>query len=197
MNIRVSFPAAALALALAGCGVGSAPAPEPPLAGAKIGGPFRLVDGDGRTRTERDFAGKWRVMYFGYAFCPDVCPTDVQNIAAGLKRFEAEDPARAASVTPVFVTVDPARDTPAVVKSFTAAFHPRMVGLTGPQAAIADAAKAHAVYFTKGEATSGGGYLMDHSRQAYLIDPQGRPVALVPQDQGPDAVAAELAKWVR
>lgn len=193
MNIRACLAAASLLLA--GCGA-SAP-PEPPLAGAKIGGPFALVDEDGRAATERRFAGRWRVMYFGYTFCPDICPTDARNIGAGLKRFEAEDAARAALVTPVFVSVDPERDTPAVLKAFTAAFHPRMVGLTGSLDAVAGAAKAYGVYYRKGEATPGGGYLVDHQNTAYLMDPTGAPVALLPQDQGPEAVAAELARWVR
>jgi protein SCO1/2 len=194
MNIRA--PLAAAALLLGGCG--AAPPPEqPPLAGARIGGAFALTDQDGRPRTDRDFAGKWRVMYFGYTFCPDVCPTDVQNIGAGLRRFEADDATRAATVVPVFVTIDPVRDTPAAIKPFVTAFHPRMVGLTGTPEAIAALAKSYAAYFTKGADAPGGGYLMDHSRQAYLMDPQGAPVALIPQDKGPEAVAAELARWVR
>lgn len=194
MNIRALLASAALALS--GCGAAE-PRDAPPLADARIGGPFALTGEDGRTVTDRDLAGKWRVMYFGYTFCPDVCPTDAQNIAAGLKRFEAEDAARAAKITPVFVTIDPARDTPDVLRRFTDTFHPRMLGLTGSAEAIGQVAKAYAVYYAKGEASSGGGYLMDHSRQSYLMDPQGRPVALIPQEQGADAVAAELGHWVR
>ena len=193
MNIR-AFLFAAL-LPLAGCG--QSPPPEPPLAGARIGGPFALTGEEGRRVTDRDLAGQWRIMYFGYTFCPDICPIDAQNIGAGLKRFEAEDAAQAAKVTPVFVTVDPARDTPAVLKRFTDAFHPRMIGLTGTDAEIARAAKAYAVYYSKGEASPGGGYLMDHQRAAFLMDPQGRPVALLPAEQSAEAVATELARWVR
>ncbi len=196
MNIRSSHAAVGLALLLAGCGAASPPA-QPPLAGARIGGPFALTDEDGRARTDRDFAGKWRVMYFGYTFCPDICPTDARNIGAGLRKFEADDPERGARVTPVFVTVDPARDTPAVLKTFTDAFHPRMVGMTGSEDAVARVAKSYAVYYRKGDPAPGGGYLMDHQRVTYLMDPQGRPVALLPSDQSADAVAAELARWVR
>ena len=183
-------------LALAGCGQAVAPRPEPPLAGAKIGGPFALVDQDGRAVTDRSFAGKYRLMYFGYTFCPDVCPVDMANVGAGLKLLEKSDPAVAARVVPVFVTVDPERDTPAVLKEFTAAFHPRMVGLTGSPLAVAAAAKAYAVYAKKGATSPGGGYMMDHTRQVYLMDPDGRPLALVPSDQGPRAVADEIGKWV-
>jgi protein SCO1/2 len=193
MNIRASVLAALL---LAGCGA-AAPSGPPPLEGAQIGGPFALTDEDGRAATDRDFAGRWRVMYFGYTFCPDICPTDAQNIGAGLKRFEAEDAGRAATVTPVFVSVDPERDTPQVLKKFTDAFHPRMVGLTGSPDAVARTAKAYGVYYRKGEPTPGGGYLVDHQNTAFLMDPEGKPVALIPQDQGPEAVTTELARWVR
>lgn len=193
MNIRLVLLAGLLPLAACG----AAPPPEPPLQGARIGGAFALTDEDGRRITDRSYPGKWKIVYFGYTFCPDVCPTDARNIGAGLKRFEAEDPARAAAIVPLFVTVDPARDTPAVLKTFTAAFHPRMVGLTGSDSEIAMAAKAYAVYYARGDTSPGGGYLMDHQRATYLMDPQGRPVALIPSDKDPDAVAAELERWVR
>jgi protein SCO1/2 len=185
-------PLALLLLLLAGCG--QAPATPPPLAGARIGGPFALVDGDGVTRTERDFAGRYRIMYFGYTFCPDVCPTDMQVIGQAMTRVDA---AKAAKIVPIFVTIDPARDTPAVVKRFAATFHPRAVGLTGSPEAIARAQKAYVVYAKRGAATRSGGYLMDHSRQAYLMAPDGSPVALLPTEQGAAAVAAEIERWVR
>lgn len=190
MNMRwIAAP-----LALVACQ--QAPTPTPPLQGARLGGPFSLVDGQDRTVTDHSFAGQWRIMYFGYTFCPDVCPTDVQNIGAGLKLVEQEKPAIGAKVVPVFVTVDPARDTPAVVRRFTAAFHSRMVGLTGSPEAIDAVRKAYAVYAQKGEASPAGGYMMDHSRQAYLMDPAGKPVALIPQEEGPRAVADEIERWV-
>jgi protein SCO1 len=193
MNILRPLALAA-ALGLSACG--AAPA-APPLAGAKIGGPVQLVDGNGRAFTDRTLAGKWRIMYFGYTFCPDVCPTDVAAIGAGLKKVEAKDPSTGAKVVPVFVTVDPERDTPAVVKQFAAAFHPRMIGVTGTPQQVAAAAKAYAVWYQRGETSPGGGYLMDHGRQTYLMDPAGKPVALVPADQGADAVAATLERYVR
>ena len=194
---RTPLPAAlCLALGLAACQSGSAPDSRPPLAGAKIGGPFALIDEDGRPVTDRSFAGKYRVMYFGYTFCPDVCPVDVQTIAQGLAELEKRDPALAARVVPIFVTVDPARDTPAVLRQFTAAFSPRMVGLTGSPQAVAQAEKAYAVYASKGLA-SPGGYLVNHSRQTYLMDPNNKPVALIPADEGPTAVADALARWVK
>ncbi len=185
-----------LALLPAACSPGTAPA-RPPLEGAKIGGPFTLIDQNGRTVTERNFAGKYRIVYFGYTYCPDVCPTDAQHIGAGLRLIEQSAPAIAAKIVPIFITVDPARDTPAALKSFTAAFHPRMVGLTGSPAAIAATAKAFAVYYRKGEVAADGGYTVDHSSVAYLMDPDGKPLALVPVDQSPQAVADEVRRWVK
>ncbi|MDP1027843.1 SCO family protein [Sphingomonas sp. KR1UV-12] len=193
MNLRWIL----LPLALAACQKPAADTGPPPLAGARIGGPFSLTDQDGRTVTDRSFAGKYRLMYFGYTFCPDVCPTDMAAIAAGLKQVAADAPATAAKVVPIFVTVDPERDTPAVLKQFTAAFSPHPVGLTGSPAAIDAVKKAYGVYAAKGAATPGGGYMVDHSRQAYLMGPDNRPVALVPQDQGPKAVAATVEQWVK
>ncbi len=197
MNSIVKTPALSIALLLAACGGPDAPPQPPPLAGARIGGPFVLTDGQGRVVRDSDFAGKWRIVYFGYTFCPDVCPVDLQVIAAGLKAFESDSPALGAKVVPIFITVDPARDTPAVVGNYVAAFHPRMVGLTGSAQAVADAARAYGVTYAKSQPPGAAEYLMDHSRTAILMDPEGRPVALLPQDQDAPAVAAELAKWVR
>ncbi|WP_404373288.1 SCO family protein [Sphingomonas sp. MMS24-J45] len=185
-----------LALLPVACG-GPAPPERAPLDGVKIGGPFSLTDQDGKARTDRDFAGRYRIMYFGYTFCPDVCPTDVQTIGAGLRAFEKQDAARGAKVVPIFVTVDPKRDTPAVLKTFVSAFHPRMVGLTGTPEAIAAVAKAYGIYAEAEKPNAEGGYLVAHSRFAYLMDPAGKPVALLPQDKTPKDVAAELDRWVR
>ncbi len=197
MNRYTILPILALSLALGGCGGASAPTEPPPLAGARIGGPFTLTDEDGKPRQDADFAGSYRIVYFGYTFCPDVCPVDVQAIGAGLKAFEAKDAARGAKVVPIFVTVDPARDTVPVVKQFVANFHPRMVGLTGSEADIAAVAKAYAVPVMKREPGAGGGYLVDHGRAAYLMDPEGKPLALVRADEGAAAVEADLGRWVR
>ncbi len=197
MNSIVRSLAPALALLLVACGESATPSGPPPLAGARIGGPFVLTDGQGRVVRDTDFAGKWRIMYFGYTYCPDVCPVDVQNIAGGVKAFEEQSPDLGARVVPIFITVDPERDTPAVVAKFVSAFHPRMVGLTGSAQAIADAARAYGVTYAKSQPPGASEYLMDHSRTAILMDPKGQPVALLPQDESPQAVATELAKWVR
>jgi len=184
-----------LPLTVAGCG-SQPPAEKPPLAGAAIGGPFTLTDKAGRTVRWSDFAGKYRMVYFGYTFCPDACPMDVAAMMRGYGLFDKAQPKLAAQVQPLFITIDPARDTPAIVGEFAAAFSPKLLGLTGTPAQIDAAAKAFAVYYAKGKQTSGG-YLMDHSRVAYLMGRQGEPIAILPVDKGPPAVAAELAKWVK
>ena len=186
----------ALFLLLGASACSPPPAAVPPLAGARIGGPLRLVDGDGRPFTERDLIGRWHIVYFGYTYCPDACPTDMAAIGAGLKQVEASDPVTGAKVEPVFVTVDPTRDTPAVVKRFASTFHPRAIGLTGSQAEIDAAAKAYGVAHSIGTKTAGD-YLVDHSRAAYLMGPDGKPVALVGQDGGPAAVADTIRRWVK
>ena len=198
---RINNPSATLslliagALALAGCTAG-VPAEEPPLAGASIGGDFALTASDGRTVQWDDFAGQYRVVYFGYAFCPDVCPTDMQRVAQGLKVLKASDPDIAAKIQPIFITIDPERDTQQVVGEFAAAFSPDIIGLTGTPDQIAAAAKAFKVFYARGEEVEGGGYLVDHSNIVYLFGPQGEPLATLPVDQGGEAVAAELRKWV-
>lgn len=191
-----ALAAALLPLLLLACdGSSSAPVEKPPLAGATIGGPFTLVDKDGKTVRWDDFAGRYRIVYFGYTFCPDACPMDVQSMMKGFSEFEKTKPELASQVQPIFISIDPARDTPKVVGEFTAAFSPRLLGLTGTDQQVAEAAKAFAAYYAKGK-ESGGGYLMDHSRVAYLMGKDGKPIAMLPVDKSPDAVAAELGKWV-
>src|ERR1044072_8725289 len=168
-----------------------------PRQGATMGGPFTLTDQNGRRVSDRDFAGKYRLIYFGYTFCPDVCPVDMQAIGAGLRQFEADQPARAARLQPIFITVDPARDTPPVLRQFVAAFHPRLIGLTGSEAEIAQVAREYRIYYERGEPGAGGSYIVDHTRMAVLYGPQGEPVALIPHDSGPAGIAAELERWVR
>jgi protein SCO1 len=168
---------------------------EPPLKGATIGGPFTLIDHNSRPVRDTDFAGKYRIVYFGFANCPDVCPTDLAQLGQALRRLESSDPAVAAKVQPLFVTVDPERDTPQVLKQYVAAFHPRLIGLTGSPRQIADAAKRYAVYYSK-EPTPEG-YRMNHLRVMFLMGPNGEPIAMLPHDQAPEAIAAELKRWVR
>nr|WP_245409671.1 SCO family protein [Allosphingosinicella vermicomposti] len=190
---RLSAALLLAALTFTGC---SKPQEMPPLAGAAIGGPFQLTDQDGKAVTDRDFTGQYRIVYFGYSFCPDVCPVDLQHIAQGYAKFEKTDPSKAKKVRPIFISVDPERDTPAVLKQYVAAFHPRLVGLTGTPDQLKAVAKAYGVYYQRRDVEGASEYLMDHSRSAVLFGPDGSPIALIPQDQGADAVAAELQRWV-
>lgn len=193
--IRILLPALA-AFALTACSTADAPG-EPPLAGAAIGGPFTLTDQDGRRVSESDFDGRYRLVYFGFSYCPDVCPIDLQAIGAALRQFEAEDPARAARVQPLFITTDPERDTPEVLKPYVSAFHPRLIGLTGSPEEIADVARAYGIYYASRAEEGASDYLVDHSRVAYLFGPDGAPIEILPHDEGADAIAARLDHWVR
>ncbi len=184
-----------LILLLAACQPASAP--TPPLQGARMGGAFSLIDQAGARRADTDFTGKYRIVYFGYTFCPDVCPVDVQQLMAGFKLFEKAAPERAVKVQPLFISIDPERDTPNALSQFVSAFHPRLIGLTGTPAEIADVAKRYAVFFQKGEQREKGAYLVDHSRMAVLYGPKGEAIAMLPHDGKPEAIAAELEKWVR
>lgn len=184
---------------LAACSRG-APATQnatPPLAGATIGGPFTLTNQDGRTVSNKDFAGKYRIMYFGYTYCPDVCPTDMQHLGAAMRLLDQQDPALSARIVPIFVTVDPERDTPAVLKQFVSAFYPRMVGLSGSPAAIRKVADEYRIFYQKQPAGPGGGYLVQHSDYAYLMSPENKPLALVPVNGPPGPIVSTLEQWAK
>ncbi len=137
------------------------------------------------------------MIYFGYAYCPDVCPFDVQRMVQGYNLFVEDNPDLADDVQPIFITVDPERDTPAVVGEFTANFSDDLIGLTGSPDAIEAAAANYFASYSRMETNAEGGYLMDHSRSGYLVDREGRPMALLPVEASGAAVAAELEKWVR
>lgn len=169
----------------------------PPLQGAALGGSFALVDQNGRPTTDKSFSGRYRAVYFGYSYCPDVCPTTLQALMQGYRAFAVSSPGAAARLVPIFITVDPERDTPAVLKSYVAAFGAPLVGLTGSPAAIAVAAKKFGVYYHRQVAPAGSSdYLVDHSSQVILFGPDGAPIALVPTDQGAKAVADTFGRWV-
>ncbi len=206
MNKKHILLSAALLLAACSAKKDQPPLSTAPLAGAAIGGAFTLIDQDGKPRSYSEFDGKYRIVYFGYTNCPDICTPDMQNLVAGLKAFEKSAPALGAKIQPIFITVDPARDTPVVLKQFVSAFHPRLIGLGGTEEQIAAVAKKFAVYYNRVPGSRDDSYVMSHSQTPYLMGPDGKPLALLPADtpQTPDVnegsaqmVAAELAKWVR
>lgn len=167
------------------------------LEGATIGGPFRLTDQNGRTVTDADLRGRYALIYFGYSFCPDICPTDLQRLSQALAAFEREAPALGRRVEPVFVTVDPERDTPAVLSAYAANFHPRLRALTGDAAAIAAAKKAYRVYAVRRADASATDYMMDHSAFTYLFGPDGKPIAGLDSRGSADELRRMLEAYVR
>ena len=163
--------------------------------GADIGGSFTLTDHRGKRVSDKDFRGRYMLIFFGYTFCPDVCPLELQTVGRALDILGA----KGERITPIFISVDPARDTPALLKDYVAAFHPRMVGLTGSSADIAAAAKAYRIYYRKSAGTKAEAkdYLMDHSAFIYLVGPDGKLVALFRPKTAPEELARELARIVK
>lgn len=160
------------------------------VGGVALGGPFTLVNSQSRTVTDRSFRGRWMLVYFGYTSCPDVCPTELQTIVAALDRI---GPAAAGRIAPLFITVDPARDTPAVLGRYTALFGPQLIGLTGSAAQIGGVEHAFRVYHAEVTQDGGNNYLVNHSSFMYLVGPQGRFDALYP----PGLTATALADRLR
>lgn len=190
--------AAVLAVTLpAACHRAPADLSTAPLASAHIGGPFSLIDQNGRPVTEKNFAGRFILTYFGYTSCPDACPTDMQHLMAGYARFTHDDPAAAAKLQPLFISVDPARDTPARLKAFTGAFDAHLLGLTGTDAQIADMARRYAAVYQRDKPAPDGQYLVDHSRTAILFAPNGQPIMIMSQDGTPEQIAHEFETWVQ
>ena len=140
---------------------------------AQVGGPFELVDHHGQTRRDADFRGRYLLVYFGYTFCPDVCPTTLLAMSQALRSLAESDPDLAERVAPLFITVDPERDTVEALAAYVPNFHPDLVALTGSAEQIAAAAKEYRVYYAKVEDDSASDYLMDHSSFIYLMGPDG------------------------
>ena len=160
---------------------------------ALVGGPFSLTDQDGRRVTEKDFLGRYMLVFFGFTYCPDICPTELQVMTAAL---DAMGPA-AEKIQPVFVSVDPERDTPEVMKAYVANFGPRLIGLTGTPEEIAAMAKAYRVYYAKAaNQNAPGDYLMDHSSIIYLMDEDGSFVKHFAYTTDVEKLTSELKKAI-
>ena len=156
-----------------------------------IGGPFHLIDQNGKAVSDADLKGKWHLVFFGYTHCPDTCPTALNEISLaldqlGVKRDEVEI---------VFITVDPERDTPEVMKSYVQSFDVPIIALTGSADAVAQAAKAYRVYYAK-HPRGDGEYDMDHSAVIYVMNPEGRFTATFTPDSTADAIAQRLQKLI-
>ena len=156
-----------------------------------IGGPFDLTSGDGVPVSDKSFPGQYLLVYFGYTSCPDVCPTTLSDEADALQKLGAQGN----RVQPLFITIDPRRDTPAVVKQYVAAFSPRLIGLTGTAGQIAAVARAYRVYYAPHVTGPGpDDYTMDHSSILYLMAPGGQFVAPIRADQDGPAMAADILR---
>lgn len=154
---------------------------------ASIGGPFALIDQNGKTYTDKDLRGHWTLLYFGYTHCPDVCPLTLELMGDVMDKLGA----KVARVTPMFITLDPARDTPDVMKQYVASFGNNFIGLTGSEAQIAPVLREFHVYAKK-RPVAGGDYAMDHSGSIYLLDPNGKFAGSYEEAEGPDKIAADL-----
>lgn len=164
--------------------------------GVQIGGPFRLTDHNGKAVTEKDYAGKYLLVFFGYTFCPDVCPTAMQTVTEAMDILGDDGQ----KVQPLFISIDPERDTPAVLKEFVSNFHPSIIGLTGTPEQIAAVAKAYRVYYARAKPENGSNddeyYLMNHSAVLYLIGPDGKLTAHFAHTDSPEKIAAKIREVI-
>jgi protein SCO1 len=172
----------------------SQPAAPTTTSSVTIGGPFSLTAPDGTTVTDQTYQGKWLLVYFGYTFCPSSCPTTLLEIATALGKLGPD----AAKVQPIFITVDPKRDTPDVLAKYTQSFDPRILGLTGTPAQIAAVAHEYGAYYVAHKSGDGANdYTMDHSTYLYVMDPQGKFVQAFDADTPADRIADDLLRLMK
>ncbi len=192
-KVLIALTLAAVGAALAATGLMLAAIPVPTVATsgtAAIGGPYTLVAMDGETVTDQAYRGKWLLLFFGYTFCPDACPTTLNNISVALEKLGSD----AGKLQPLFITVDPRRDTREVISDYLKSFDPRIIGLTGTQGQIDSVVKEYRVYVAQQKSESeGDDYLVSHSAYVYLIDPDGKFVNVIQGNETGENIAA----WVR
>ena len=182
---------AALVLGLAFFWMPEMPERPLPKAAMAAGGDFTLESASGPVSL-KDYRGKLVLVYFGYTFCPDICPTSLASTAEGLKQLKPEEAARVAMI---FISVDPERDTPPRLKEYAEFFHPSLVGVTGTPENLAEIAKRYGVFYAKQKVeTAGGGYVVDHSADTYVVGPDGQLVGKIAHATPPDRVVAEIRK---
>jgi protein SCO1/2 len=186
--IVIAFSAGTLIAILMGAGRSLLPLQS---GKALIGGPFTLTDQTGRTVSDRDFRGKYMLVSFGYTYCPNVCPAELNVMSEALNKLGSDG----RNIVPIFITIDPARDTVEQMANYMPSFHPRMVGLTGTEEQIKQAASAYRVFYSKADGDKAGdGYLMDHSTFMYLMNPAGEYVTHFGYGISADDLAARLAE---
>mgnify|MGYP000851892897 CR=1 FL=1 len=158
-----------------------------------ITGKFSLIDHTGKSVMEQDFRGKWTLVFFGFTYCPDVCPTTLDKVARLMNRLEKDGE----NIWPLFISVDPERDKPAVLKKYVAAFHPRIVGLTGTAEQVKAATDAFKVYYAKvKQKTAPDGYTMDHSAFLYFMNPKGQYQAHFSHHDGVEKIAKRIRGYL-
>lgn len=161
-----------------------------PVAGSSVGGPFTLIDHTGKTVTEKNFAGQYLLIYFGFTSCPAICPTELQKMNQALKQLGPITD----KIQPLFITIDPERDTQEVMKNYVAQFNPRLIGLTGTVGQVDDALKAYKIYARKVKDPAMTDYTMDHSSYIYLMNPEGKLLSLYGIDSTPADIVADVHK---
>ncbi len=169
--------------------------PEPPerplpVAAAPVGGAFTVQSADGPISLD-DFRGKVVLLYFGYTYCPDICPTSLMSTAAGLKLLSEQERKQ---VRTLFISVDPERDTPDRLKEYAAFFDPGILGATASPETLADVAKRYGVFYARQPAEAGSGYVVDHTSETLVVAPDGKLVGRIPHAAAPDVVVAEIRK---
>lgn len=202
MNAKLAFAgftALVLGAVVAAAGLSFLVYPERIVSGSRmvttgtaaIGGPFELVATDGQTVTDQTYRGKWLLIYFGYTFCPDACPTALNSMSVALEKLGS----RAGKFQPLFVTVDPQRDTRDVMANYLTSFDPRIIGLTGTKDQIDRVIKVYRLYVSRGKPDAEGkDYLVSHSSFLYLMDPQGAFVSVIHSDATGEEIATRLRK---
>ncbi len=159
---------------------------------ALIGGPFTLTNQNGKVVTDKDFRGRYMLVAFGYTYCPDICPAELNVISGAMEKLGD----KSKNIVPIFITVDPKRDTVEQMANYISSFYPTMVGLTGTEEQIKEAASAYRVYYAKAEGDSDDNYLMAHSTFIYLMDPQGEYVTHFGYGISAEDLAARLSKAI-
>lgn len=187
------FLALWMAFGLVACGKPDSPFLGTDISADAFGGPLKLVDFDGKPRSLADFRGRWVMLFFGYTHCPDVCPTTLKDSADALRLLTPE---QARQVQVIFVSVDPARDTGAMLKPFVTYFHPDFLALTGSPAALKKAADDFRIVYRQQPYGDGSRYLIDHTAGSYVIDPNGKLRLYLPFAQSAENIAHDLRQLI-